>query len=298
MKIHHLQTASFCPFGGPLVHDRGLSGGQAHLLCHSLLIETNDGLVLVDTGFGTEDLQNPNERLGLPFVTLMNVKFDPALTALRQIESLGFKASDVRHVIPTHLDLDHAGGMPDFPKAKVHIYEDEYLAAMEPATLNEKQRYRSVHWRHTPDWQTYSLEGESWFDFPAVRPLLGAGKDEILLIPVTGHTRGHTAIAVRSEGTRSAGPRGATDGIGASGEGQWLLHCGDAYFHKGQMDLAHEHCPIGLDIFQRLMAVDNTARVENLTRLRQLKHDHGHEVELFSAHDKDEFERLAHKTAV
>ncbi len=279
MKIHHLQTASFCPLGGPLVHDRGLSGGHAHLLCHSLLVETNDGLVLIDTGFGTEDLQNPQERLGLPFVTLMNVKFDPALTALRQVESLGFKASDVRHVIPTHLDLDHAGGMPDFPKAKVHIYEDEYLAAMEPATLNEKQRYRSVHWRHTPDWQTYSLEGESWYDFPAVRPLLGAGKDEILLIPVTGHTRGHTAIAVRAEGG-------------------WLLHCGDAYFHKGQMDLAHAHCPIGLEVFQRLMAVDNSARVENVARLRQLKHDHGHEVELFSAHDKDEFERLARKTAV
>ena len=62
-----------------------------------------------------------------------------------------------------------------------------------------------------PHWQTYALEGESWFGFPAVRPLLGAGKDEILLIPVTGHTRGHTAIAVRSEG-------------------KWLLHCGDAYF--------------------------------------------------------------------
>lgn len=298
MKIHHLQTASFCPFGGPLVHDRGLAGGHAHLLCHSLLVETNDGLVLIDTGFGTEDLQNPQERLGLPFVTLMNVKFDPALTALQQVQALGFKASDVRHIIPTHLDLDHAGGMPDFPKAKVHIYEDEYLAALNPATLNEKQRYRPVHWQHSPDWQPYTLEGESWFGFPAVRPLLGAGKDEILLIPVTGHTRGHTAIAVRSEGTRSTGPRAATDGIGASGEGSWLLHCGDAYFHKGQMDLAHEHCPIGLEVFQRLMAVDNSARVENVTRLRQLKHDHGHEVELFSAHDKDEFERLAHKTAV
>ncbi|MFO1471249.1 MAG: MBL fold metallo-hydrolase [Turneriella sp.] len=279
MKIHHLQTASFCPFGGPLVHDRGFSGGHAHLLCHSLLVETNDGLVLIDTGFGTEDLQNPQERLGLPFVTLMNVRFDPTLTALQQIEALGYKASDVRHVIPTHLDLDHAGGMPDFPKARVHIYEDEYLAAMEPASLNEKQRYRPVHWRHAPDWQTYALEGESWFGFPAVRPLLGAGKDEILLIPVTGHTRGHTAIAVRSEG-------------------KWLLHCGDAYFHKGQLDLAHEHCPIGLEVFQRLMAVDNAARVENVARLRQLKFDHGHEIELFSAHDKDEFERLAHKAAV
>lgn len=280
MKIHHLQTASFCPFGGPLVHDRGITGGQAHLLCHSLLIETNDGLVLVDTGFGIDDLKDPHERLGTPFVTLLNMKFDNALTAAQQVQALGFKLSDVRHIIPTHLDLDHAGGLPDFPKAKVHIYEDEYLAAMDPQSLNEKQRYREVHWRHSPDWQRYTLEGESWFGFPAVRSLLGAGKDEILLIPVTGHTRGHSAIAVRNNG------------------GKWLLHCGDAYFHQGQMDLAHEHCPIGLEIFQRLMAVDNDARVENLVRLRDLKQEHGHEVDLFSAHDKEEFERLAQRSAV
>jgi glyoxylase-like metal-dependent hydrolase (beta-lactamase superfamily II) len=279
MKIHHLQTASFCPFGGPLLHDRGLSGGAAHLLCHSLLIETEQGLVLVDTGFGIDDLREPKQRMPAPFVAMMNVKLDEKLTALRQIEALGFKASDVRHIVPTHLDLDHAGGMPDFPKAKVHIYEDEYLAATDPQTLNEKQRYRQVHWRHNPDWQRYTLEGESWFGFPAVRPLLDAGGDDVLIIPVTGHTRGHTAIAVKSE------------------QG-WLLHCGDAYFHQGQMDLDHEHCPIGLEIFQRLIAVDNEARVENLARLRQLKREHSHEVDLFSAHDRDEFERLAAHPAV
>lgn len=254
-------------------------GGDAHLLCHSLLIETNDGLVLVDTGFGLDDMNEPKERLPAAFLALMNVKWRAELTAAHQVEALGFKRSDVRHIIPTHLDLDHAGGMPDFPKAQVHIYEDEYLAAMHPQTLNEKQRYRQVHWRHLPDWQRYNLEGESWFGFPAVKPLLGAGKDEILLIPVTGHTRGHTAIAVK-------------------GEKGWLLHCGDAYFHKGQVDLEHEHCPLGLDIFQRFMAVDNEARVENLARLRELKRGHGNEVDLFSAHDKDEFERLAARAAV
>lgn len=279
MKIHHLQTASFCPYGGPLLHDRGLAGGDAHLICHSLLIETNDGLVLVDTGFGIDDLNEPKERLPAAFLALMNIKWDLGLTAAQQVEKLGFKRSDVRHIIPTHLDLDHAGGMPDFPKAQVHIYEDEYLAAMHPQTLNEKQRYRQVHWRHLPDWQRYNLEGESWFGFPAVKPLLGAGKDEILLIPVTGHTRGHTAVAVK-------------------GDHGWLLHCGDAYFHKGQLDLEHEHCPLGLDLFQRIMAVDNEARTENVNRLRELKRGHQHEVELFSAHDKDEFERLAARAAV
>jgi glyoxylase-like metal-dependent hydrolase (beta-lactamase superfamily II) len=279
MKIHHLQTGTFCPFGGPLLHDRGVFGGEAHLLCHSLLIETNDGLVLIDTGFGTEDVANPHARLGAAFVMLLNAKLRPDLTAVRQVEALGFNRNDVRHIIPTHLDPDHVGGLSDFPRAKVHVYEDEYLAAMQPRTFNEKQRYRAVQWKHGVDWQRYTLEGEAWYGFPAVRPLLGAGKEEILLVPVTGHTRGHSAVAVR-------------------GENGWLLHCGDAYFHKGQIDIAHPHCPIGLEIFQRLMAVDNDARVENVERLRSLRMEHGPDVTLFSAHDKDEFEQLAAKAAV
>ncbi|HRP70480.1 MAG TPA: MBL fold metallo-hydrolase, partial [Turneriella sp.] len=222
---------------------------------------------------------NPKGRLPVTFTALMNLKWDLRLTAVNQIEALGFKRSDVRHIVLTHLDLDHAGGLPDFPKAKVHVYDDEYLAAMHPQSFNETQRYKSIQWAHNPDWQRYTLEGESWFGFPAVRALAGTGGDDILLIPVTGHTRGHVAVAVK-------------------GDKGWLLHCGDAYFHHGQMDLAHEHCPIGLEIFQRLMAVDNDARVENLTRLRSLKQEQGHNVTLFSAHDKDEFERLAHLKAV
>lgn len=274
VHIHHLKTGTFCPFGGPLLHDRGIGGGAAQLICHSLLVETDDGLVLIDTGFGSDDIKHPHERLGSVFLALTNTQLDHELTALRQIEALGFKASDVRHIIPTHLDLDHVGGLPDFPQAKVHVYEDEYLAAIEPRTFNERQRYRPVHWKHGVDWQLYTLEGEAWYGFPAVRPLLGAGKDDILLIPVTGHTRGHCAVAVKSK------------------EG-WLLHCGDSYFHKGQVDTTHPHCPIGLEIFQRLMAIDNAARVENVERLRQLRIEHGHEVTLFSAHDKDEFDNLA-----
>lgn len=49
MRIHHLNCGTDCPFGGALFDGRskGLTG---HLVCHCLLIETNEGLVLVDTG--------------------------------------------------------------------------------------------------------------------------------------------------------------------------------------------------------------------------------------------------------
>jgi len=34
-------------------------------------------------------------------------------------------ASDVRHIVLTHLGFDHAGGLDDFPAATVHLLRQE-----------------------------------------------------------------------------------------------------------------------------------------------------------------------------
>jgi len=60
-----------CPLGGALFD--GFSRGLlSHLVCHCLLIETNQGLVLVDTGFGLRDVQSPYSRLSPFFVQFNN----------------------------------------------------------------------------------------------------------------------------------------------------------------------------------------------------------------------------------
>jgi len=102
------------------------------VVCHCLAIEAGDGLVLVDTGFGLEDARNPGQ-LGGAFRLLMNPQPREETTALKQLEALGFAASDVRHIVTTHLDLDHSGGLPDFPGAEVHLLSAELEAALHPA---------------------------------------------------------------------------------------------------------------------------------------------------------------------
>jgi glyoxylase-like metal-dependent hydrolase (beta-lactamase superfamily II) len=42
-------------------------------------------------------------------------------TTVRQVEKLGFRTKDVTHVVLTHCDPDHAGGLADFPHADVHV---------------------------------------------------------------------------------------------------------------------------------------------------------------------------------
>lgn len=114
MRIHHLNCATLCPTGALLIHGSGGLFDAGRMVCHCLLLEAPDGLLLVDTGLGLDALQAPGELLGAAFLQGARPRLDPEETALRQIERLGFSADDVRHIVLTHLDLDHAGASATF----------------------------------------------------------------------------------------------------------------------------------------------------------------------------------------
>ncbi len=272
MKIHHLNCATFCP---PLVGKR--LNDEGFMVCHCLLIESPAGLILVDTGLGQKALANPTLHMPPGTAFMLGPKLDQAETALRQIERLGFSPRDVRHVLMTHLDFDHAGGLSDFPDAAVHVFEDEYQAAMRPSGFMEKNRYCEPLWEHGPHWQRHRLQGgEPWFGFAKVRALpdVAGLADELLIVPVQGHSRGHCAIAVKAD----------------SG---WLLHCGDAYFYHGEMESSGRRCTPLLSGFQSIAQFDGVDRRHNQERLRQLATQHGDQVRLFCAHDPTEFLRFS-----
>ncbi len=273
MKIHHLDAATMCPLARPWVNGDGSLFSRGLMVGHCLLVETErSGLVLVDTGFGVADMASPNARLGAAFTFVIGAAVGRTKPLKVQIEALGFRAEDVRHIIPTHLDVDHAGGLPDFPEAKVHVHAREKAAALSPTTFAERERYRPCHFAHGPDFVSYEAAGEAWKGFPAVRALEGLG-DELLCVPMHGHTRGHWLVAV------NAGPR-------------WLLHCGDAYFHHGTLEPSGGPVPVGLRVFERNVAVDAKRVRENHARLRELSERGDPDLTMFSAHDPIELDRL------
>jgi glyoxylase-like metal-dependent hydrolase (beta-lactamase superfamily II) len=172
MRIRHLNCGSSRPLGGRLMSGTGNPLRAARGVCHCLLLETDRALVLVDSGFGMADIEHPVERLGKSFVRLVRPVLDPEETALQQIRALGYAPSDLTHIVLTHLDPDHAGGLSDFPHAIVHVLDEEYrktvtkpsAAKPNPSRVNHRQ------WEHRPRWQTYpSVSGERWFGFDAVR---------------------------------------------------------------------------------------------------------------------------------
>jgi glyoxylase-like metal-dependent hydrolase (beta-lactamase superfamily II) len=271
MRIHHLNCISSCPLGGRLFDDfSNCIACRGRLCCHCLLIETSQGLVLVDTGFGLQDVRNPRRRLSAFFLALLSPDFREDMTAVRQVEALGFRASDVRHIVLTHLDFDHAGGLDDFPTATVHMMQGERDYALLQQTWLDRQRFRPQQWSTRPHWRTYSpTVGERWFGFDCVREMKGL-PPEVLMVPLRGHTFGHAGVAVR-EGDR------------------WLLLAGDAYFFHGEMDRERPRCTPGLRFYQTLMEKDRAARLLNQERLRALRDDHRAELQVCSSHDPHEF---------
>lgn len=278
MRVHHLNCGTDCPFGGALFDGRskGLTG---HLVCHCLLIETDaHGLVLIDTGYGLRDVDQPHRRPD-PRITrtmraILNIKLRENETAVRQIEQLGFSARDVRHIVLTHLDFDHAGGLEDFPEATIHLLEKEWSAATGPRSgFVPRNRYRPAQFDEVRHWRRYGVQGEPWFGFAAVRDLDGL-PPEILLVPLPGHTWGHAGIAIRKP-----------DG--------WLLHAGDAYFYRHEVRQTKRQCTPGLRGYQTMMEVDRKLRLANQERVRRLSVEKRSELRVLCAHDAVEFERAA-----
>ncbi|SDM00031.1 Glyoxylase, beta-lactamase superfamily II [Nonomuraea jiangxiensis] len=275
MRVHHLNCGTMHPASQRLINGTGGLFAAATLVCHCLLVETEQSLILIDTGFGTRDAEEPVRSLGENFLRLIRPLLDPRESALSQVIRLGYQPTDVRHIVLTHLDPDHTGGISDFPWATVHLHAREHEAGMLRPTRGERRRYRPNQWAHGPVWSTYDEnDGDDWFGFAAVHQLKGL-PPEILLIPLAGHSRGHTGVAV------DTGAR-------------WLLHAGDAYFFRGEIDPARPHCPPGLRMSQNMVQFNGPARHANLTRLRELRASHHDQVDVFCAHDPVELARYDH----
>jgi len=276
MRIHHLDCGNHRPIGGP-IYDSRARGLHADICTHCVLIELADSLVLVDTGYGLRDLTNaPDRRLAHLWPLVLNPRLREEGTAIRQIEALGYSARDVRHIVLTHLDFDHAGGLEDFPEAAVHLLGTEREAAeRQRRSFVGNQRYRPRQWDEVRDWHTYAPAGEPWFGFEAVRALDGL-PPEILLVPLRGHTLGHAGVAVNT------------------GDG-WLLDAGDAYLHHSKLAPTGS-MPPGLALYEWIMTTDAPAARNNLGRLRDLRRERTTEVEIFCSHDTSELKALQSRT--
>ena len=239
------------------------------MVCHVLLVETDNGLVLIDSGFGTRDCGDPGRRVG-PSRFLIRPVLNPVEAAVNQVERLGFHRDDVRHIVVTHFDGDHIGGISDFPDAQIHVTAAEAFGALHAPSRGEQFRFRSVLWAHGPKVVEHTPDGDKWRGFAAAKELDEVAPG-IVMISLPGHTRGHACVAV------DAGNR-------------WLLHCGDAYFHHGTID-GTAAMPRALGAFERATAFDRNVVQQNHTRLVDLFEERSPDMVMICSHDRTNYEQ-------
>lgn len=151
---------------------------------NAFLVNNGDRLILIDAGTGA--------YLG------------PSLGKLvANIEASGYKEDDIDDVILTHIHTDHSGGLMSngkrtFPNATLRVNEREAKFWLSPenaraATGIVKQHFREADQCVTP----YVKAGkfETFADSAAPIPGLGS-------ILYAGHTPGHSAITLESEGQK------------------------------------------------------------------------------------------------
>jgi len=214
-----------------------------------LLVESNQGPVLVDTGLGTCDYLTPTRRMKF-FLTMMRSKRDIKETAFHQTQQFGYNPKDIKHIIQTHLHLDHAGGLADFPNAQVHVLKAEHDHIMS----HKSWEYQPEHWAHSPNWVLHELADEKWFDFDAIK--LKDFEPEVWLIPLIGHTPGHMAVAIKQKQ-------------------DWLMHGGDAVPFDMKVDEVPEW-------------ITNKMLGPHLSRIRSFMQAHP-EVKIIGSHMSMEF---------
>jgi glyoxylase-like metal-dependent hydrolase (beta-lactamase superfamily II) len=252
LTVHHLNCGTMRPIVGDLA-------------CHCLLIESDDGLVLVDTGFGLRDIEDPNRRIGRALQLLSRPALDPAETAHARIRALGLDPTDVRHVVLTHLDSDHAGGLADFPDAAVHVSPRMREHVTPDVPWRFSTRLRPLQWSHQPRWEPTPPYAAELFGLPSAPLPFGGG--DLHVIPLEGHFPGHVGVAVRR----------------SEGRTPWLLHVGDAAF--SQSAFGGGRTPPILLFFELLVRTDRRAWRATRRSLAELARRQAADVEIVCAHD-------------
>lgn len=256
MKIFHLNCGTL----------RAARQGKNPLVTHCLLLAFETHLVLIDSGFGTKDADKTSSRIPLGFRLFVRPALALAETAFVQIKGLGFDPAMVKHIFLTHLDLDHTGGLADFPQATVHVISAELDQALAPQTLSEKRRYQPQHFAHGVNWQRHTFSRKTWAGIPCTETIADLGT-KIFFVSLPGHTRNHAGVVV------------------AKSDDHYLMHAGDAYFCRGEFN-EPPRCPWGLQFFQRVLALNQKAWKESRLHLARLKKNSN--ITFFCSHDPGE----------
>ncbi|NEW28747.1 N-acyl homoserine lactonase family protein [Nocardia cyriacigeorgica] len=162
------------------------TGGESETIpSPAFLIEHDEGLMLFDTSLaGAGDPAAAYGELAAAF----RIEFPESYRLDRQIEALGYKTTDVRRIVLSHMHFDHTGGLELFPHAQGFIGAGELRYARTPRTVD------------APFFRTEDIEAAgkiAWNEVPAGYDHDLFGDGSVVLLSLPGHTPGTLGLKLR-----------------------------------------------------------------------------------------------------
>jgi len=197
VKVHWLPGGEFWLDGGALFATvpksswercRPADAENCLRLCNDpLLLEVAGTRILLDSGLGNR----LDEELVLAYRVSAPWKLEEIL------DKLGIGRKDIDHVVLSHGDFDHAGGLvmdgpggetePTFPRAIVHVQRREWEDILAPHRRSAEAYDAAAISQILPD-RLHLVDGDA-----TIAPGIG-------LRLSGGHTRGHQVVEIRSGG--------------------------------------------------------------------------------------------------
>src|SRR5438445_1847832 len=150
------------------------------------LVNTGKQLILVDAGAGTWWGGGALGRL------------------LGSLRSAGYTPEEVDVVLVTHLHSDHVGGLTTddgkrvFPKADVYVAKAESDFWLSPEIAAKAPKDAQPFFRSAKAIAAPYIKAGKWHTFSGSEPIV----DGMQLVPLPGHTPGHTGYEFSSKGQK------------------------------------------------------------------------------------------------
>jgi len=219
------------------------------------------GPMLIDTGLHSSVAVKPRASFGrVTLRAFRDLQMDPSQAVPAQLRERGIEPGAVRAVVMTHLHVDHASGISEFPEATFVVSSAEWDAATSQGRFHG---YVPRQFDHAFEYRLLDFDGAdtgSFSGFARSFDLLGDGSVRAVYTP--GHTLGHMSVVLRT----------------ARGE---VLVAGDALYLRRTLD--DDHLPFRVEdehLFRR-----------SLREIRQYARETPDAL-IVPGHDWEEWEKL------
>ena len=162
-----------------------------------LITHPTAGHLLVDTSLHPSLAAKPRENFGRLAAWFARPRVEPGNDLPAQLRRRGTDPRSIPRVVMTHLHMDHASGISEFPSATFVLSEAEWSAATS-GSRPLLRGYRPQHFDYAFDYRLVDFDGpkvESYSTFGRTFDLLGDGS--IRLVSTPGHTLGHMSVLAR-----------------------------------------------------------------------------------------------------